>query len=240
MPWEIIYLCSIAFAAGLVQGFSGFGVVLVSLPLMAFVIDIKIAIPLVLLLGMAINIILVIQLARHIEFRKCLPLLAASLPGIPMGVYTLKAVGTRPLEILVGAMILLTAGTFLFLKPGTRQPARAWGWLAGLAAGFLGGSIGAAGPPVVIYTTLQPWTRHQIKSTMVGYFFTGGLGIIAIQLFSGIITPAVWRYWGLCLIPLVLGVLLGIRLYSQSNETIYQSVAMLMLTLLGFLLLLKG
>ena len=240
MPWDTIYLGCIAFAAGLIQGFSGFGVVLVALPLMALIIDVKIAIPLVLILGMVVNIILVMQLARTIEIRECLSLIVMSLPGIPIGVYTLKVVGPRPLEILVGIVILLTVGTFLFLKPGARKLSKGWGWVAGLAAGFLGGSIGAAGPPVIIYTTLQPWAKHKIKSTMVGFFFILGLGIIITHLISGIITPTVWRYWAICVGPLALGVLLGIRLYGRSSATVYQRIAMLLLASLGLLLLLKG
>ncbi|WP_419656363.1 conserved uncharacterized protein DUF81 [Desulfosarcina variabilis str. Montpellier] len=240
MPWDTIYLGCIAFAAGLVQGFSGFGVVLVALPLMALIIDVKIAIPLVLMLGMVVNIILAMQLARNIEIRECLPLIVMSLPGIPIGVYTLKVVGPRPLEMLVGIVILLTVGTFLFLKPGARKLSKGWGWIAGLAAGFLGGSIGAAGPPVIIYTTLQPWAKHKIKSTMVGFFFILGLGIIITHLISGIITPTVWRYWTICVGPLALGVLLGIGLYGRSSATIYQRIAMLLLAILGLLLLLKG
>jgi uncharacterized membrane protein YfcA len=236
----MFYIGCIVFAAGIIQGLSGFGVVLVALPLMALVVDIKIAIPLVLMLGMVVNIILLIQLARHIEIRECLRMTAMSLPGIPLGVYTLKTVGTRPLELMVGVVLLLTVGVLLFLKPGAVKPPKGWGWIAGLAAGFLGGSIGAAGPPVVIYTTLQPWTKHKIKSTMVGFFFVIGLGIIAIHLISGIVTPTVWRYWGICLGPLGLGVLLGIRLYNRSNETVYRRIVMLLLTILGLLLLLKG
>ncbi len=50
MP-EIVCLQLIAFAGGLIQGMTGFGVVLVALPLMAFFIDIKTAIPLIVLLG---------------------------------------------------------------------------------------------------------------------------------------------------------------------------------------------
>ena len=240
MQWDMIYMGCISFAAGLIQGFSGFGVVLVALPLMALIVDVKIAIPLVLMLGMVVNIILAVQLARNIEIRECLPLIVMSLPGIPLGVYTLKAVGTRPLEMLVGVVVLLTVGMFMFLKPGARKLSKGWGWIAGLAAGFLGGSIGAAGPPVVIYTSLQPWAKHKIKSTMVGFFFMIGLGIIVIHLFSGIITPTVWRYWSICLGPLGLGVILGIRLYSRSNVTVYQRVVMLLLAFLGLLLLLKG
>ena len=239
MPPHIAYLGGIAFIAGLIQGFTGFGVVLVALPLMVLLIDIKTAIPLVLLLGMVINLMLTGQLVRHFETQKWLPLLVAALPGIPLGIWTLKTVGARPLEIMVGVVILLTVAGCLGFKQAGQEHHRFWAWAAGLASGFLGGSIGAAGPPVVIYTALQPWTKEQVKGTMVAFFALSGLGIIGLHLYSGLITATVWRYWAYCLLPLVLGVGLGMRLYSRSNEMVYRRAVLILLAMLGLTMLFK-
>lgn len=236
---EIIYLSAVAFVGGFVQGFTGFGVVLVALPLMVFAIDIKTAIPLMLLLGMMINLILLVQLARHAQIDKWLPLLLGSLPGMPVGLYVLKTIGPRPLELLVGSVILLTVGVSFFTRPLAKEHNRIWAYVAGFGAGFLGGSIGAAGPPVVIYTALQPWTKQQIKATLVVFFFLSGIGIIGMHLFSGLVTRTTWYYWGYCLPSLVLGVFTGIRLYNQSNDTIYRRAVLGLLAVLGVLLLIK-
>ena len=52
----IIYLCLVALIAGLIQGFSGFGSVLFSLPVLALFLDIKIAIPLMSLSGLVLTV----------------------------------------------------------------------------------------------------------------------------------------------------------------------------------------
>ena len=49
MPTEIVYLRLIAFLGGFVQGMTGFGVMLFALPLMVLFIDIKSAVPLIIL-----------------------------------------------------------------------------------------------------------------------------------------------------------------------------------------------
>ncbi len=239
MP-EIIYLQLIAFLGGFVQGLTGFGVMLVALPLMAFFIDIKIAIPLIVLLGMLINLILIFQLSGHFETRKFLPMLMFSLPFIPVGIYIHKSVSQRPLEILVGiVLIATTANTWLRFRP--RQAlGRGWAAITGFAAGMLSGSIGASGPPVVIYTSLQPWTKSEIKATLVAFFATNGVGVVAFYLFHGFFTAHIFHVFALCALPLVLGVAAGILLYSRINDEAYRSAVLWLLGVLGLLMLLKG
>ncbi|MEF2145901.1 MAG: hypothetical protein V3573_10680 [Desulfovibrionaceae bacterium] len=53
---ELAALCLITACAGFVQGLSGFGSVLLSLPLLSFFLPIKTVIPLVALLAFCINL----------------------------------------------------------------------------------------------------------------------------------------------------------------------------------------
>lgn len=239
MPPEIVYLCLIAFLGGFVQGMTGFGVMLVSLPLMALVIDIKTAIPLIVLLGFIINAMLLFQLASYIEIKKWLPLWVASLPGIPVGIYVLKTVETRHLEILLGVVILITAAGVCFSKRPEKELKPVWTGMAGFIAGLLGGSLGAPGPPVIVYTSLQPWTKQQIKATMVIFFTLGGAGIILFYFFSGLITKNVLVPFQYCVFPLVFGVLTGILLFDRINENIYRRIVNLFLFALGAMMLVK-
>jgi uncharacterized membrane protein YfcA len=62
------YLVIIMLMAGFLQGFSGFGSVLLSLPLLALFLDIKTAIPLVALMGVILTIFLFIPLWKDLEW----------------------------------------------------------------------------------------------------------------------------------------------------------------------------
>lgn len=239
MP-DIIYLQLIAFLGGLVQGLTGFGVMLVALPLMAFFIDIKTAIPLIVLFGMLINLVLIFQLSGHFASRKWLPLLIASLPGIPIGVWLHKSVSHRPLEILVGTVLIATtANTWLRIRP-KQALGRIWAWITGFAAGILAGSIGTSGPPVVIYTSLQPWSKSEIKATLVAFFMTNGLGVVVFYLYNHFFTARILELFAWCALPLVLGVAAGSRLYGQINDETYRNAVIWLLGILGLLMLLKG
>lgn len=237
---EIIYLQLIAFIGGLVQGLAGFGVMLVALPLMAFFIDIKTAIPLVILLGAVINLILISRLYGHFSVKRWFPLLIASLPGIPVGVYIHKSVSQRPLEILVGAALIITSANTWFRFRPKKALGSFWALISGFAAGCLAGSIGASGPPVVIYTSLQPWSKSEIKATLVSFFMINGLGVAAFYLFHGFFTIHVLKLFAWCAVPLVAGVFTGSRLYGRINDESYRNAVLWLLCILGLLMLFKG
>lgn len=237
---EIASLQVIAFMGGFVQGLTGFGVMLVALPMMALFMNIKTAIPLIILLGMTINAILVFQLAGHFEVKKWLPMILASYPGIPVGIYIHKSVSQRPLEILVGVVLMITtANTWLRFRPG-KELGRTWAWISGFAAGCLAGSIGASGPPVIIYTSLQPWTKTEIKATLVAFFMINGIGVFAFYFFHGFFTLQILTLFAYCAIPLVLGVMAGSLLFGRINEAYYRRAVLLLLFMLGLLMLFKG
>ena len=46
--------------------------------------------------------------------------------------------------------------------------------------GVLGGGFGTSGPPVVVYTSMQPWTKDEVASTLQGFFFA----VTVVQLVS--------------------------------------------------------
>lgn len=70
-----IWVCIIFLGAGFIQGVSGFGSILLSLPLLAIFLDIKTVIPLTTLAGVSVSYVLFYQLCRHLDCKK--PLLTS-------------------------------------------------------------------------------------------------------------------------------------------------------------------
>ena len=237
---ETVYLCLIAFLGGLIQGMTGFGVMLVALPLMVLIVDIKTAIPLIMMLGLVMNVILICQLARHVQTRKWLPLLIASLPGVPVGVYILKTVEPQWLELLVGGVVIATAAATWQHGSAKAELKRYWTLAAGFSSGVLGASIGASGPPVIVYTALQPWPKHQIKATLVTFFCIGGALILALQFLTGLVTMEVAHHFIHCLLPLLAGVFTGVRLFDRIDQRLYKRTIYILLFALGAMMLFKG
>jgi uncharacterized protein len=207
---------------------------------LALFLDFNTAVPLVSTWGMTINLILVVQLRPHLRFQHIGPLTVAALPGIPLGVYILQHVPVRVLELLLGGLLVVFSLYFLWSGGKTRQLSRGWAYAAGFCSGFLGGSLASSGPPVIVYTSLQPWPKDELKSTLTGFFFLSGLVIIAAQAVGGLFTPEVLNR-SLFSIPFVmLGVFLGSAFYHRLETARYRQLVVGLITLLGLLTLMKS
>jgi uncharacterized protein len=234
-----LFLGIVAFCAGFVQGLSGFGSVLLSLPLLALFLDVKTAIPLVALLAVALTIFLLVQLREHWDWKKIYPLCLGSLPGAPVGVWFLNHTETQLIQWTVGAVLIAYALHSLLLKPAARLMAPVWAYLFGFAAGCLGGAISASGPPVIIYTSLQPWNKDQIKVTLQGFFLISGIVVVFFQAMGGLVTGMVLWYFLAALPLLLFGTWVGSFLYGRIREETYRSLLLVLMGLLGLLMLFK-
>lgn len=238
--YEYFLLCLIIAFAGFTQGFSGFGAVMVSLPCLTLFIPIKTVVPLVNLMSCVMNLILVIQLRRHLHWPKILPLLLGSLPGIPLGVYYLKHVAPWMLELLLGAVLISFPFYSRYTNPDKRRLRPIWAYLAGFGSGCLGGSLGTNGPPIIIYAALQPWGKDELKATLVGFFFIAHLVALGLQAYTGLVTTEVIKMILWSLPFLALGVFVGSFWYTKTASESYRKVITIMLVVMGLLILVKA
>ena len=235
-----LLLTLIAVFAGFTQGMTGVGIITVALPLMALLVEMKTVIPMVGLLAVTINLALGWQMRGAIRWRLCLPLLLAAIPGIPLGVYVLKTVSSAALQIGLGAVLVAYGGYAVSRAPVQRDLSSFWAYVAGFVAGGLGGSIGVSGPPIIVYTSIQPWSKDTIKATMVAYFLLTTLGISSMHAATGLVTDRVLNLYAASLPGLVLGGVLGIACYRHIRTEGYKRLLMLMILLLGGVLAWKG
>lgn len=233
-------LCLVAALGGFVQGLSGFGLALIALPLFCLFLPIKIVIPLISLLAFCVNVYLAFDLRRHIRLRRIAPLLAATLPGIAVGVCTLKIVPAQWLEILMGSVLMLFALHSLLVTPRRAERNALWALPAGFLSGVLGGSIGAPGPPVILYASLQAWPKDEIKASLAEFFLLNGLVICSTQAASGLTTPEVLRFLAMALPALVVGMFAGIAAYRRLGDKQYRRIVFGALLLLGGMLLIRA
>ncbi|MBN2721072.1 MAG: sulfite exporter TauE/SafE family protein [Proteobacteria bacterium] len=234
---ELFYLGMVVFIAGFTQGLSGFGSVLIALPLIVLFWDVRTAVPLVSLLAICNTTILRIQLHAHVRYKRIVPLFIAAVPGMVLGAQLLKAVQARYLEVLIG-LLLTTFSLYLFIsRPREKELGGVWKWAAGFLSGILGGSIGANGPPVIIYTSLQPWEKDPVKSTLVGYFMIAGIAISSIHAAFGLITAEVLRLFAVGFLPATAGLLAGSHIYSRMNSGAYRKAVIFLLFVMGMYML---
>ncbi|MFA5181270.1 MAG: sulfite exporter TauE/SafE family protein [Syntrophales bacterium] len=227
------YLIVIMLLAGFIQGFSGFGSVLLSLPLLALFMDVKTAIPLVAMMGVVLTILLLIPLWKELEWRRIWPLLAGAAPGVPLGVFMLKLMDGRLILTMLGVILVCYSLYGLLFPVIRRELGGIWAYVTGFLAGCFGGAFSAAGPPVIIYVSLQPWRKELIKVTLQGFYFASGLMVVTAQAITGMVTDMVLELFLYSLVPLTLGTYAGHFFFGKIKEETYRRVILILLLCLG-------
>lgn len=227
----------IFFLAGVAHGLFGFGSVLLSIPLLAIFLDIKTVIPLAALAGLSIALIVFLQLRLNFDWEKIYPLAAGAVPGVLLGVFFLKRLDKEVIQWILGLVLILYALYCLLLRPSVKGIRREWAYLFGFWAGCLGGALSAAGPPVIVYTSLQAWSKDQIKVTLQGFFLISGIIVVCCQALSGLTTPLVLRFYGAALPMLVIGTYVGSFFYRFVREEEYRKIILILLAILGIFMI---
>ena len=111
MDNSFYFIVGIVFAAGFIQGLSGFGSAIIAIPLLTFFLDVKTAVPLVIMLGIIIGLINTRELIQHNQARRLAPLILTALCGIPIGILFI-IIGFTLLIFLLCRNIELTRSLF--------------------------------------------------------------------------------------------------------------------------------
>ncbi|KAA9152754.1 sulfite exporter TauE/SafE family protein [Amycolatopsis acidicola] len=163
-------------------GLTGFGFNLLASP-MLLVLGIPPAQVIVINLALALctRIVVVFRLGAHIRWRKVIPLIAASVPGLLFGMYVATHVNEQALRWATGITAIVAAPALLLWRSREKtlsQPLYA-------ASGFVGGTLATTtslnGIPLALVLTADNVERRSMIADMAIYFVVSnliGLGIL--------------------------------------------------------------
>ena len=216
----------VACIAGMVRGFAGFGAAMLMTPVFSALYGPPVGIALCLLLEIAVALPLLPAVVRLVDWRQLGLLLAAAVVLVPVGTHVLTLTEPEPMRwaisaIILAAVALLASG---WRYPGRPQPVTTLA--AGAASGFLNGVSGMAGPPIAFYYLAGQDTAAQVRANLTTYFVFVDLAAILVFASRGLIGWDTGVH-GLVLAPAVmLGGLLGQRLFPLASERFYRRLAL--------------
>ncbi len=223
----------VVFLAVLTQSVAGFGSALVAMAFLPAMVGIQVATPLVALLAISLETVLLVRYHRAMKVRSILPMVAASLAGIPLGILFLRRIDEA---IVLGVLGVVIAGyaAYALLKIGLpRVEHIGWSLLAGGLAGMLGSAYNTSGPPVIIYGDSQGWKPDVFKANLQGFFIINSILVVLAHLFGGTITEEVWRLYLIGIPGLVVGILIGTSLDRWINPEVFRKIALWILLVMG-------
>lgn len=232
-----LLLFGIIFLAALLQTTSGFGFALLAMPLVALVLGVKAAAPLVALVGFTLYAVNLIRYRRSVERGVLLPLAVAAALGVPFGVWALGNLDEHVVKSLLG-VILIAYALYSLWRPHT-APLRSelWAYPAGFLAGVLGGAFNTPGPPVIIYGNLRQWPRDLFRSTLQALFLFSSSLVIVSHIAAGNLTTATIPTYLLLVPALLLGVWAGSTIDRRISNERFRGLVLVLIFATGVLLL---
>ena len=234
---DLVVFMVATFVAALVNGVAGFAFGLIASAIWLHAITPAQSAALIAAFAIIIQSVTLWKFRHAIQLPRLMPFLIGGVLGIPLGVYVLRWASAAHMRVFVGVtLVAFSAYSLLRPKLPQAQGGMAADGAVGVASGFLSGSTGLAGLPVVVWSTVRGWSRDEQRAVMP----VAGLVFVATLIWfgaNGLLTSDTGRLflWGVA--PLALGTWIGLKLYGKLNETTFRTVVLVLLLLSGFALL---
>lgn len=233
--FEILVAVFAAFAAGTISGLTGFGLALISVPILLFVFEPRT----VVLMSAVMSVVICAEIVRD-SFREAdrkivAALILPSFVGVVMGAEILRVVDPLYIRLFVGAFVVVSAGLLLreIRLPGARTR---WGpVVAGWTSGALSTSTGLAAPPIVLLLASRDYAKHSFRGTSAFYFlFMSVFGLVVLAA-RGLVEAGDIPI-SLLLVPAaLLGKALGTRILKHISESAFRKLTLLFVFVTGSL-----
>lgn len=226
--------------ATFVFGFAGFGIALVAMAFLPFLMSPATAVALVTLYAVVFAAVLLVPLRRDVCPRDVATLLGGTLAGVPLGVWTLATLSAPALSRLIGLVLILVVSLEALGRLPARATGRGWGLAAGALAGVMGGAVGTPGPPVILYAAMQGWPPRAVKANLQAFFVVNQGVILLGYWWAGLLTAEVGRHALAFAVPAALGAVAGVWLFGRVDPVRFRRVVFALLLLSGLALLVRG
>jgi uncharacterized membrane protein YfcA len=246
-PWGIMEPMAIiavtVFAAGIVQGLTGFGSGLVMMSVMPALIGIRSAVPFAMIFSFVLSISVMIRLRSHFKWKPVQPLVIGALPAIPVGIFLLSSINPVWITGALGLLLVSFASFSLMKKADAIEPQATphaiWGYVAGACSGLLGGAFNTGGPPVVLYASLCPWKKEATVATLQAFFtISGAIGLLGLAI-AGLFTQEL-LLWNLIDLPVLLaGAWVGLKLNERVDQETFRRLLFITLGVMGSVYLIR-
>jgi uncharacterized membrane protein YfcA len=211
---------------------------MILVPVLAALYGPRIAVPVILLVDVVLTVPMVVRAVRLCAWSEVLPLLLGLALMLPLGLWVLLVADPALLTRAMAILVLLVALALALGLRRKRAPGRAATVATGGLAGFLSGSTGIGGPPVILFWLSGQDKAVRTRANIVAFF--GCTGVVALVGYgtAGILTVRVVTLAALLMPAYALGLWLGSRVFGLADDGVYRRAALAIIALVGLATLL--
>jgi uncharacterized membrane protein YfcA len=230
---RFIAAVAIAVIAGLVRGFSGFGSALIYMPLISVLYGPKVAAPTLLLIDTICSLPFTVHAAPQCNPREVAWVSLAGFVFLPIGVMALVYIDAILLRWFIVALVLLA---LVALISGWRyhgRPTVPASLATGAIAGFGGGAVQIAAPPLLIIWLSGANNAATVRANIMVYFVPQALLAMVMYYWSALFTGETIVLSILLGLPFAVAMTAGVYSFHGSSEMLYRRVAYVIIALAG-------
>ena len=229
----LLLFAGAVFLAAVVRGFTGFGFSALVVTMMFFIMPVSQIVPVVYALEVVASLQMLKSVWRQVDIRIFLLLAAGAVIGTPLGQYILLALtatqSKQLASILVLILVVLVASGFR-IKSGNKA---LFFFVVGLLGGCINGAIAMGGLVISALLMATSLSVASIRASLVVILFFLGVYSLASGSMNGLVTINSLWLAGLMILPMIIGIILGSRLFHPGRSKLYRRVTLVLLALLA-------
>jgi uncharacterized membrane protein YfcA len=239
----LVAVATAFFCGGLVKGVVGMGLPLTSIALMTTVLDLRLAVPLLVVPILATNIMQAFRGGRFLALlRRYWPMVVTAAIGVWAGAAMLYRIELSYLLITLGVVVAayslinlsairlsVSENTIPFLSP-----------VVGFLSGILAGTTGSIGVPVAIYYQALGMAKDVfVQAVGVQFLMTGSFMALAL-IYEGGLDAETLPISALAMVPAFVGMAAGQWVRNKVSEDRFRTWLWVFMIVIGLNLIRKG
>jgi len=239
---DLIFILTAYIVAASIKGLTGIGFSTSCLPIMALRLDLKVAIPLVIIPSIVSNIVVMIQAGRFREaLKRFWPMYLASIPGLLIGLSILVAINVSAAKAILGLVLIVYVSWALANKHLALS--EKWERIlkppAGFFTGFINGLTGSQVMPSLPYLlSLNLHKNDFVQAINISFTLSSLIMLVGMNRL-GHLPPSTFMLAVGGLIPVLTAVYIAGKLQHKLTGESHRKLVLGFLLVMGLILLLK-
>ena len=178
------------------------------------------------------------KLRHAVQVSRLVPFFIGGAVGIPLGAEVLRWSSPSHMRTFIGlALVMFSIYSLTRPKLPVMSGSKIADGVVGVASGFMGGSTGLAGIPVIVWSTLRGWSKDEQRAVFQPVVV--GIFLMTLLWFGGnqMVSKDTLHLFAIGLPAVLLGSWLGLNLYGKLDEATFRRVVLILLLFSGLTLL---
>tara|TARA_B110000003_G_scaffold96012_1_gene98213 strand:+ start:678 stop:1418 length:741 start_codon:yes stop_codon:yes gene_type:complete len=240
-PIIIIIIILAVLAGGLVKGTLGFGMPMVALPIIAFIIPPTTAM-ILLCAPIFLTNFLQIKFKQGVSSYRFLPMFLSLIIGLIIGARLILEINVNTITQIIAVSIIFAALVNCFgikIKNINKNHENTITSLIGFGSGILGGLSTFYGPPMLAYLVAVDLPKEKFVRTVSTMYFIGSFPLYGSLIYYGFATKEDLIFSLILIIPAFIAQQVGTKIRDKFNQKQFRICILITLIILGFSLLVK-